>query len=336
MKLSEIENLAEKILLSIRKKQNKEVPIATLARSLKISEAEVSEAVKMIRSWGYRIKKRRKGEIIFVAPPDSMIATEIGYNLKTKLIGRKIYAFQSVRSTNDIAAQLAEQGEPEGTIITSEQQTVGRGRLGRKWYSPAKSGIYVSIILRPPFKPEMAPGMSVMTALALRDAIHSICAGEVRIKWPNDILVGDRKTAGILTELYAEKNKINFVIIGVGINVNMKAEEFPEELRSTATSIRRVNKRRVDRIQLLQAFLISLEKEYERYRKDQLAGSLKRIRRYSSLIGTVVQLNIGRQTIAGIAVDIDKSGALIVDVDNQQVSVSGGEVTVVKEKRQSG
>jgi BirA family biotin operon repressor/biotin-[acetyl-CoA-carboxylase] ligase len=331
MHASDLEDFAERILLRIRKKQNKPVPITALSKDLKISESNVAEGVKVIRSWGYRIKKRRSGDIVFVSAPDSMIATEIGHNLKTKLIGRKIYAFQSVKSTNDLAAQLAEQGEPEGTIVTSEQQTVGRGRLGRKWHSPPKSGIYVSVILRPKFKPELAPGLSVMTALALRDAIHSICPGEVRIKWPNDILIANRKTAGILTELYADKEKIDFVIIGVGINVNMKAEEFPADLRATATSIRRVNKRRADRIQLLQSFLKCLEKEYERYRKDQLAGSLKRIRRHSSLIGTTVELNMGRQTIRGKAVDIDKSGALVVDIDDRQVSVAGGEVTVVKD-----
>ena len=324
------EQAPEAVLQRIRKKPNKPVSLATLAKELKLSEDDISVAIKVIRSWGYRVKKRRKGAVLYVAAPDSMIAIEIGHALKTKLIGRRVYAFQSVKSNNDIAAQLAQQGEPEGTIVTSEAQTSGKGRLGRKWYSPPKSGIYVSIILRPGFKPENAPGLSVMTALALRDAIHTVCPGEVRIKWPNDILIGEKKTAGILTELYAEQDRISYVVIGVGINVNMKAEDFPVELRTAATSIRRANKRRVDRILLLQTFLKLLEREYNRYRKDQLAGSLKRIRRHSSLLGTTVRLNIGRQTITGIAVDIDKSGALVVNVDGKKVPVAGGEVSVVK------
>lgn len=330
MHLLDLEQTAEAVLLRIRKKQNKPVSISSLAKEFKLDESNIAAVVKLIRSWGYRVKKRRTGDIIFVAAPDSMIAIEISHSLKTRLIGRRVFAFQSVRSTNDIAAQLAQQGEPEGTIVTAETQTSGKGRLGRKWHSPSRSGIYLSIILRPKFRPENAPGLSVMTALALRDAIHVICPGEVRIKWPNDILIGEKKTAGILTELYAEQDKINFVVVGVGINVNMKAEEFPQELRYTATSIRRATKRRADRIQLLRSFLTRFEKEYDRYRKDQLAGSLKRIRRYSSLIGNTVSLNSGRQTISGKAVDIDKSGALIVVVDGKRIPVSGGEVSVVK------
>ena len=325
----DIEKLADDLLLKIRRRRGRPITLSSIRKALKVGQDDIDSALDTLKTLGYKIR-RRKEAITFVAAADSLTEAEITYELKTKLIGKKIFAYRSVKSTNDIAAQLARSGEPEGTIVVSEQQTKGRGRLGRVWRSPPGCGIYVSIILKPRFKPEKAPGLAIMTALALADAVSSCCPGDVRIKWPNDILIGNRKVAGILTELSAERNKIDYVVIGIGINVNHKADDFPPELRPIATSIRTANRRKASRVGLLRQFLQNFEKEYRRYKKDQLASSRRRIRKYSSLLGRNVQLRFGNRTVEGTAVDVDATGALIIEKDGARRPVTSGEVTVVK------
>ena len=327
----DIEKLADELLLKIRRRPGRAISLTYLGKLLKVEPDELRSALTLLKELGYKIRKQ-KNTVKFVAPADSLTDVEIGYQLKTKVIGRKTYAYRSVKSTNDIAAGMAQSGEPEGTIVTAEEQTRGRGRLGRSWHSPPGCGIYVSIILRPKFKPELAPGLAVMTALALAETISEVSKGETKIKWPNDILIGGRKAAGILTELSAEKNRVDYVVIGVGVNVNHKADDFPPELSSIATSLRVANRRKVGRVDLLKRFLVNFEKEYRRYQKGQLSASRKKIRSYSSLLGSHVRLRFGNRIVEGTAVDIDRTGALIIEMDGKRRTITSGEVTVVKDR----
>ena len=324
-----LENLADDILLAIRARPGRVRTVASLIAHFQISEEYLSQALQQITEWGYRLKRDRKG-ITFLNAPDLLTATEIGYKLKTKVLGQTIHAFNSVHSTNDIAIRLADEGAHEGTIVTSEIQTKGRGRLSRSWHSPPETGIYSSIILRPRFASDQAPGLSIMTALALADTIETYCPDQTKIKWPNDVLISGRKVAGILTELAAEGRHIEHVVIGVGINVNHRAEDFPEELISMATSVRRVTRRKQSRVELFQKFLVRLEKEYDSYKKRGLQTSRTRLRWYSSLIGRRIKLAMGRRIIEGTALDIGADGSLILETEQGEVSLSSGEVTVVK------
>ena len=226
MNRTELERQADDLLLKIRRRPGTYFKIDNLAKNLKIDKTELLVLLAQIKEWGYKIRYQ-PDTLAFIKAPDFLTATEIGYNLKTKIIGRNISAFRSVKSTNDLAAELAENGASEGVIVTAEEQTKGRGRLGRAWHSPAGAGIYVSIILKPRINPDKAPGISIMTAVALADAVKKFCPGEVRIKWPNDILINGRKTAGILTELSAEKNKINHIVVGVGNERQSSVGGFP-------------------------------------------------------------------------------------------------------------
>jgi BirA family biotin operon repressor/biotin-[acetyl-CoA-carboxylase] ligase len=266
------ENLADDILLTIRSRPGRMRTLASLMARFQIGAEDLSLALQQITDWGYRVKRDRKG-VTFLDAPDLLTDTEIGYRLKTKCIGRTIHAYNSVHSTNDIAARLASEGAPEGTIVTSEIQTKGRGRLSRSWHSPPETGIYSSIILRPKFASEQAPGLSIMTALALADTIETYCPDQTKIKWPNDVLISGRKVAGILTELSAEGRRIEHVVIGVGINVNHRAEDFPEELRSIATSVRRVTRRKQSRVELFQKFLFEEPASVLGGSVDGVAGS---------------------------------------------------------------
>ncbi len=331
MDLIKLEELADALLLKIRAKGTGPHSLALLCRQHNVAVEEMEEAVRLIQEWGYRVKLSHGDYIEFISAPDKLTATEISYNLQTKSAGRVVHSYQSVKSTNDIAGKLAESGAAEGTIVTAEMQTEGRGRRGRSWHSPEGAGIYLSIILRPKFEPDKAPGVSIMTALALADTLSEYCPGEVSIKWPNDILIAGRKVCGILTELYAEKDRVDSIVIGVGINVNTMAGDFPDELKEIATSIRRQTGHKTSRVELLRKFLVAFEREYIAYRKDQLAKSRTRIRSYSSLIGHRIKLASGKGIIEGVALDIDSDGALLLDVDGEMRRINSGEVTIIKE-----
>lgn len=331
MEAAALENAAEKLLAFIRKKPGEYFELARLMSRLSLQRVDLDEAISLLASWDYKLRLRKRKGVCFISAPDSLTDIEIQHHVRTKKIGRIVHAYNSLKSTNDLAAKMAESGSPEGTLVVAETQTRGRGRLGRVWYSPPGTGIYLSIILRPAFSPESAPGLSVMTALALAETINSYCPGETHLKWPNDVLIGRRKTAGILTELSADRGKINHVIVGVGINVNQGVGHFPEEIRAHATSVRRATKRKVRRVELLVAFLKQFEKEYAAYKKERLNKARPRLKKFSSLLGKEVTVRSGRTRTNGLATDIDANGRLILETKTGRVTISAGEVTIVKD-----
>ena len=322
--------MPEEILTIVRAAKNKTILSTTLCKKLRLDKPALDKHIAILRSWGYKLRYTNT-LIKLLTTPDALIDTELGYQLKTTFIGKTHHTYQTVRSTNDIAAGLAANGAVEGTIVTAEQQTAGKGRLGRKWHSPSGKGVYVSIVLRPKLKPEQAPGLSIMTALALAETVETFCDGHVRIKWPNDLLIDTKKAAGILTELYADNGNTNYVIVGVGINVNHTLSDFPDELHATATSLRRANKSKVDRVALLKEFLYRFEKRYRAYVKSKGLTSLSKIKSYSSLLNNRVTLRQGHAEISGIAKEITKSGALVLKNDaGKLLTITSGEVTIVK------
>lgn len=327
-----LEELADILLLQIRENADTTHAFEALARQHDATVAHVSEAVRLIDLWGYKMERESPETVRFLSAPDSLTATEILYGLKTRLMGQMVHSYQTVKSTNDIAVTLAGSGAPEGTIVTAEAQTQGRGRLGRSWHSPQNVGAYVSIILRPDFPPDHAPGLSIMTALALADTIEPHCPGKVKIKWPNDILIDSLKTAGILTELSADRQKINHVIVGVGINVNHTQKHFPDEISPIATSVRLGSGKKISRIALLQDFLARFETEYWIYRQFRLTQSVDRLRTYSSLIGRSIELAVGRETICGVVMEINHDGALVLKCGDKTRIISSGEVTLIKKQ----
>ncbi len=327
---TELEGLADDLLLRIRSRTGAAVTVRSLVRRFRTDESSVMSALRLVRDWGYGLRLNRS-DVTFVSAPDILSATEITHGLKTKKFARTVFAYQSVKSTNDLAAQAAADGAPQGAVVVAEEQSQGRGRFGRVWHSPPESGVCMSIILRPDFQPSRAPAVSIMTALALAETLEVFVPGKVQIKWPNDVLVSGKKIAGILTELTADQNRIEYLIVGVGINVNQKTGDFPEELRGIATSLRRATGKKQRRVRLLQRFLVDLEKEYRRYQRSFLKPSRKRLRGYSSLIGHDVSLAVGRRISSGRAVDIDDNGCLVIDTANGLKAISSGEVTVVKQ-----
>ncbi|NVM56618.1 MAG: biotin--[acetyl-CoA-carboxylase] ligase [Desulfobacterales bacterium] len=233
--------------------------------------------------------------------------------LKTRWLGqRAIYCFDVVESTNTEASSLARQGAAEGTIVFAEAQSTGRGRLGRSWISPRGTGLYLSVILRPQSPREWGPRLTLTAGVAVASAIHEEAGIRPGLKWPNDIMITNRKVGGILTEASFEGKRIGLAIVGVGINVNTDREDFPMPIRNLATSLRLSMGKAISRVALLQGSLHQLEQWYELFCKGSFGTILQAWRQYETILGSLVEVQLPESTLLGVAEDLDSDGTLLV------------------------
>ncbi|MEA2031674.1 MAG: biotin--[acetyl-CoA-carboxylase] ligase [candidate division Zixibacteria bacterium] len=324
-----IDKLAEDILLLLRNPLGRIVPLSHFTNNFKASTHQIRSALNQLENWGYNITITPT-DACLTATPDTLTETEISYGLNTEFIGKQILAYRKVGSTNDLAAKRTAEGAADGTLVIAEEQTKGRGRLGRYWHSAPLSGAYMSIILRPAFTPDKAPGVSLLTALALVECLQSYCNIEALIKWPNDVYIEGKKVAGILTELSTDGNRIQHLVVGVGININHEISDFPPEISDLATSVRIACGHIVKRIGLVQQFLECFESKYIAFCREGLNCCVEQLRRYSYLRGRQIKLTSGNGIIEGTATDINANGALIVEREGRAIAVTCGEVTVIK------
>src|SRR6476660_9463945 len=228
-------SLDAQILKALRASGDKPISGADLSGQLGVSRAAIWARVEELRSLGYEIQASPHLGYKLVGVADVLHADDLMSRLgKTRVIGRDIRIFQETTSTNDIIEKFARDGVKEGVVVFAESQTKGRGRLGRKWNSPAKKGLWFSILLRPNLRPPEMTRLIVASATALRRAIQSHTRLPFEIKWPNDILIRGKKVAGILTELSAELDRVKYVILGIGVDVNLNQSDFPSDLRKFA------------------------------------------------------------------------------------------------------
>ena len=265
---------------------------------------------------------RDKGLDEISAPLD---AEEIRRQLGTERLGKKLHYFPAIDSTNFYARNLAEQGAMEGEVVIAESQTHGKGRLGRSWVSPAKRNLYLSVILRPKLSPPHAPQITLMCAVALAETIQSFIPFPPEIKWPNDILVGGKKVAGILTESACTADRVLFVVLGIGVNVNFPREEMPESIRETATSLMTLSGAPVDRTVLALQLIRSLDRCYGDLEGLGFPPMAERWSGFFRLQGKRVKVEMMDQVVQGKAIGIDGDGALLVQDDRgmQQRIVAG-------------
>ncbi|MEH7523703.1 biotin--[acetyl-CoA-carboxylase] ligase, partial [Bacillus sp. JJ1503] len=236
-----------------------------LADLLGCSRTAVWKHIEDMRKDGFELEAvRRKGYRI-TRVPERITADEIRLGLLTKFIGKNIHYEESVDSTQKIAHRLANEDTPEGTVIIAEEQLLGRGRMDRRWHSPKYTGIWMSVILRPNLPPPKAPQLTLITAVAVVQAIEELTDLSPQIKWPNDILINGKKVTGILTELQADADRITSIIIGIGINVNQQKEDYPEELHTIATSLSIESGKKLQRAELVKILLSKLENLYTLY-----------------------------------------------------------------------
>jgi BirA family biotin operon repressor/biotin-[acetyl-CoA-carboxylase] ligase len=305
---------------------------ADLAEQLNISRAAVWARIEELRRVGYEIEAGPHFGYRMLGEPDVLLADDLLARLgKTKVIGRDIQVFEQTTSTNDVIEKLARDSVQEGVVVFAEAQTKGRGRLGRRWISPARKGLWFSILLRPALRPQEATQLTVASATALRRAIQRQTGLPAEIKWPNDILVGGKKVAGILTELHAELDRVRYVILGIGVDVNLAAGEFPPELRKLATSLKIESGRTISRAELATTILRELDADYARIGGGDFAKVADEWEAHCQTIGRNVTIQIGERRLRGRAEALDDDGALLLRTEHGHLEhVTGGDVTLEK------
>ncbi len=301
---------------------------AGLAKLLGVSRAAVWNRVEDLRRHGYEIEASPHHGYILRNSPDALHGDDLMARLQEpRFIGRDIRVFSQTSSTNDIVEKLARDGLPEGSVVFAESQSEGRGRLGRTWLSPAGMGLWFSILLRPPLHPSFATQLTILAAVAVARAIERQTPLRPEIKWPNDILVGHRKVAGILLELASELDRVRHAVLGIGIDVNIPAESFPPHLQHVATSLAAEAGCPIDRPALATAVLAELDRLYSRLRDGDFHEVGDEWMRRCSTLGRHVSISVGSRSITGRAEALDEDGALLVRTEHGALErIVGGDV----------
>ncbi len=324
---------AAELLALMRRDAGRVVSGASLSRELGVSRTAVWKRVNRLRALGYGIESTQSAGYRFVGPPDTPLAEEVQFDLGTDVIGRAVCYRPSIDSTNALAVEMARDGAAEGTVIVADGQRRGRGRLGRSWASPRGCNLYFSVVLRPPMAPVAIPQITLMTAVSLQQVLAGAAALPVRIKWPNDLWVGGRKLAGILTEMASEMDRIRYVVLGIGVNVNLTDEMLPEDLRHTATSLYRETGTSWARVPLLRAMLQALERDYAAFCREGFAPFRRRFIEATMTLGRRIRVGTPEGETDGFALDITRQGALrIKQKDGATVDILSGDVTVLPER----
>lgn len=285
------------------------------ASVLGITRAALWKHVQALRRMGYVIHASPRAGYRFVSAPDRPYPWEVRFGLRTARFGQVAHYREVTRSTQDDCRELAERGAPEGTLVVAERQEAGRGRLGRAYFTPP-GGLWFSLLLRPERAPEQVILLSLVAAVAAHGAIEEVTGLRPVIRWPNDLLLDGRKVTGILVELASEQDVLRYVVLGVGINVNLRPEDFPDELRPIATSLSVALGREVRRVPLLQRLLERLESLYDRYLAEGPRPVLDAWRALPNILGQRVTVYTPRETWSGVAMDLDEEGALLVRDDS--------------------
>lgn len=297
-----------------------------ISNKFNVTRSAVWKNINLLRKEGYVINSGTNKGYKLVSSPNLLNQQQIIHMLKTNWIGKQLQVLDETPSTNDVIKHCGEQGCENGYVATTEQQTRGKGRLGRQWLSPYGKDICVSILLRPQIAINRVAFITLCAGLAVCKAIREYANIDAKIKWPNDVIVGNKKLCGILTEMSADMDRVEYVTVGIGINVNI--EEFPQEIAHKATSVKLEAGKEINRQQLLCKVLEQFEKTYEAYIADGEAGILKEYKNLCATIGREVSAKRADGSIVGYAVDISPSGGLIIERDDTKTEISSGEVTV--------
>ena len=323
-------SLEAQILQALRTAGSEAISGADLTKRLGATRAAVWDRIEALRRLGYDIEASPHQGYRLLSAPDALHPDDLGWRLpQNRRIGRDIRVFQQTTSTNDVIEKLARDGAAEGVVVFAESQTKGRGRLGRAWLSPEGKGLWFSVLLRPNLNPQAATWLTVASAVALRRAIDVHTGLKAEIKWPNDVLIAGKKVAGILTELSAELDRIKYVLVGIGVDVNLTAADFGPELREQATSLRVELGKPVVRVELAAMILRQLDGEYGRV----LAGEFNLVadewESHCTTLGQQLVVQLGARRVCGRAESLGEDGALILRTDHGHLErIVGGDVTV--------
>lgn len=303
---------------------------ARLSELLGVSRTAVWKQIEQLRQLGYRIEAIPSRGYQLCATPDLLLAEELRSGLNTRSIGHDIRYFDETDSTNRQAYALGESGAAEGLVVIADRQSAGKGRMGRTWASPPGVNLYLSVLLRPPLPPQAAPLLTFVSTLAVSRAIAVVSGLSPVHKWPNDVLIGGCKVAGLLNELSAESDRIRFVVLGIGVNLNMTADQFPSELRMPATSLLLSGGRPVARALFARTLLEQLDALYAEFLLHGPAPLLAAWEERCDLIGKLVEVDEGRSgVVRGTVAGIDRDGALLLTLaDGSTARILAGDVRV--------
>jgi BirA family transcriptional regulator, biotin operon repressor / biotin---[acetyl-CoA-carboxylase] ligase len=306
------------------------VPGPKIASEIGVTRFKVFGWIENLRSLGVEIRGVLGEGYQLVTIPDILVPSLVRAELGDHPIGRNIVHYFRTESTNAVALKLAADGAEHGTVVVAEEQTAGRGRLGRTWFSEKSTGIYISIILRPPLAPAAAPVLTLMAGLAGQRAVSSVTGLAVDIRWPNDLLVNGKKVCGILTEMSAEVDRLHAVVLGVGMNVNHS--QMPADLEEIATSLRMEAHRGISRVQVLVALLREIERYYQLLLKSGNKAITERWEAGSTFAhGKRVRVVTAAGEALATTTGLDPSGALKIQYDDdRQECLMAGEVVEVK------
>ncbi|HXW55288.1 MAG TPA: biotin--[acetyl-CoA-carboxylase] ligase [Candidatus Cybelea sp.] len=288
---------------------------AKIAQEIGVSRQAVWRWIELLRDLGVRVKGHPRTGYHIERVPDILLPQLLSHRLYGTPFARRIVHFFKVESTNAVAMRMGEQGEPHGTIVLAEEQTAGRGRAGRSWISEKSAGITCSVLLRPPVPPAHAPLLTIVAGLAARDAAAEEIDAVPDIRWPNDVLIKGRKFCGILTEMRAEPDRMQFAVVGLGMNVNQA--KMPGELAETATSLRIETEKNHSRLELLIRLLRHLDRYYNQFLEEGSAPILRRFSQVSSYFeGKRVEIATNTETFTGVTAGLEPSGVLRVVRDD--------------------
>lgn len=294
---------------------------------LGISRTAVWKNINFFRDKGYIIESSSNLGYKFISQGNGIDEYKIKSNLNTELIGQSnIVVYDETDSTNRQAFKLASQGMAEGSIIIAENQSSGKGRLGRQWVTFSGRGIYFSIILRPPISPSKASGLTIVAAVALSFTLDEFNITNHEIKWPNDILINGRKTAGILSEIKADPDSIDFIIVGIGINLNVSPELWPDEIKDIATSVIDATDEEIDRCSFLQELLYNFEKYYFMFLKGDFSKIIDIWKDRSGIINKKIRATLIDESFTGTVTSVNSEGFLVVATENGERLINSGDI----------
>ncbi len=319
----------DKILEMLKNADGSFVSSREICAALKTSRTAVWKHIHALQEQGYQVEAiTNKGYRIHMSEADMITPHEIRDAVGTGLFGKRVAYFEILDSTNNMAKKLADEGAEEGTLVIADEQSAGRGRLNRAWISPSKSGVLMSLIIRPPLSIAEAPRITSLAAVAVARALMELSGKPVQIKWPNDILFEGKKISGILTEVSAEGNMVQYAIVGVGINTISVNRLLPTSFQHLTVSLEEMTGIRVKRAQVVASVLSNMEKLYEDFiHLGEFAGIIDYIKTHSATLGRYVKVDAGSRMITGFAEDIADDGALVLRVAGDQIQkVYSGDV----------
>ncbi|MGI1690705.1 biotin--[acetyl-CoA-carboxylase] ligase [Thermoanaerobacter uzonensis] len=318
--------LRQRLIRLLKENKGEYISGQKLSEQLNVSRTAIWKHINELKNEGYQIEAHHKLGYMLASEPDLLIYEEVSPYLTTNFIGKNYIHKLVIDSTNNFAKEIASR-VPDGTVIIAEEQTAGRGRLGRSWISQKGCGIWMSIILKPNIQPQEAINLTQVAAISVVKAIEEVFHVESKIKWPNDIILNNKKVCGILTEMSSEIDKINYVIIGIGVNVN--CDNFPEELKGKATSLYLETNSKVDRKKLTASILNNLEFYYNAYLQKGFEYIRPICIEKSITIGRQIKVIANEGEIEGKAVTIDNNGSLVVETkEGKRLSIMSGDVSV--------